>query len=121
MPTWPIGLPQRPLAEGLSGQPEPNVVSFTSDVGAEHLRRRATARRETIACQFIVTDAQRSQFLNFFRETLKDGTLTYEWQDPIDEVQGTYRIRTYRINYETFDATNNVDMWRVSLQLRRLL
>ena len=114
MATWPTALPQRPLKNSLSVAPEPNVIAFESDAGVEHTRRRATSRRKTIACAFMLTGAQRDLFTTFFEQDLADGTLTYDWRDPVDGVTGTYKIRNHSI------VPVGGDAWRLTAEIRRL-
>lgn len=114
MATWPAALPERPLVNSLSVTAEPNVIEFESDVGVEHTRRRSTARRSTISCAFMLTRAQRDVFRTFFEQDLADGTLTYDWRDPVDGVTGTYKIRSHSV------APVGGDAWRLTAQIRRL-
>lgn len=114
MATWPASLPQAPLFNSLNVTPEPNVIAFESDVGVEHTRRRATSRRKTINVAFMLTRAQLSVFDAFFEQELADGTLTYQWRDPVQGVTATYKIRTHNT------VPVGGDAWRLTMQIRRL-
>ena len=114
MPVWPLLLPQKPLARGFTLTPEPNVVEFESEVGVEHSRRRSTARREGIQCQFLFDGEERKIFTSFFRNDLIDGVLPYDWNHPVEEVLAKFKIRSHSF------TNPGGDNWLYSFQIRRI-
>jgi len=85
MITWPISLPQKPAARSWSGGPQSNRVGFQPEVGKPILRRRSSAVAFTFSGTFTgLSQAQLSAFESFYSIDLMDGTLSYNWNDPVD-------------------------------------
>ena len=84
MSTWPTDLPQCPILNAFSEQRQRNLVSFKPDVGPPKIRRRASASAVLAAVSFRMTDDDVGSFNTFFEDTLKDGSLPFDWQHPID-------------------------------------
>ena len=60
-----------------------------------------------------MTKNEAKRFRSWFETDLVDGTLSYTWQNPLDEVQGTYKIRSHSI-------ARRGARWLLTMQLRRL-
>jgi len=116
LPVWPPDLPQKPLADGFSREPirEFELKEFTSESGVEHSRPRITGKKEIVSCAFLLTKAELAIFRDFYRNDLVKGSHAYRWQDPVDEVEGTYKIKAMSESHVTGGN------FRVSLQIRRL-
>lgn len=80
MATWPTTLPD-PLLAGYTRSPQPTTLRTPMDVGPAKVRRRATTRVEAINFSLHLTSAQRATLETFFRTTLEDGALTFDWVD----------------------------------------
>lgn len=82
MPTWPTTLPQileqRSYREGMPD----NVLRTSVDAGPEKRRRRFTAAPRPLAGTIRMTGMELQQFETFFRTTLADGTLAFDFPHP---------------------------------------
>jgi len=77
---WPtaLGCPVLSFTE----QPQPNVASFTPEVGPPKMRRRSTAKGWLTSFAFRMTRAQVVTFLTFYETTLEDGSLPFTMNHP---------------------------------------
>jgi hypothetical protein len=80
--TWPSTIPQCPILNGFNERPQPNVASFTPEVGPPKMRRRSTAKGWLTNMTFRFTNAQMVTFLTFYETTLKDGSLPFTMNHP---------------------------------------
>lgn len=83
MAAWPVTLPTHPLRDGFSRQPQPNIVSFSTEVGEGKRRRRSTARLQQWSLTFMMTADQVAAFEAFFEDDLFDGVEPFEWVYPM--------------------------------------
>lgn len=90
MPTYPATLPNQFL--GLRDKKEDNVIRTQMDAGPAITRRRYTAVARTISVPVVFTGSQRETFDDFFRDDLKDGSLAFEWTDPVDDATVFFRF-----------------------------
>lgn len=80
---WPVAMRASGSA-AVSGGPQNNVVSFDPDVGPSIVRRRATSFMRTYKIDFVaLTLAEYTAFVEFFHDTLRDGTLPFAWSNPL--------------------------------------
>jgi len=117
MPTWPISLPTLPQRDSFRYEPQANVASFGTEVGPGKVRRRSTARLKLATGTFWMTSAQRDTFLDFFEDDLLDGSLPYDWTDPITGLTASWRFDP-QSPYDI--AALGPGMWRVSFNLMKL-
>lgn len=115
--SWPSNLPQAPLGRSdFVEQPQPNIVSFKPSIGPSKARRRSTAASTMCDMTFVFTESEYADFEEFFRTTLADGTLPFEWDHPRTGV--TY---LWRFDPETpYRAEDDIPMVRVKFKLERL-
>ena len=62
--------------------PQPNVASFTPEVGPPKMRRRSTAKGWLTSVTFRFTNAQVVTFLTFYETTIEDGSLPFTMNHP---------------------------------------
>lgn len=91
MAVWPVELPQA-LQLGFAEERQPNVIRTQTDTGPAKLRRRATAAVVAVSGQLHVSDAQLTVLETFFRTTLLDGSLTFDWEMPSTGVAAVCRF-----------------------------
>jgi len=96
---WPAGLPEHVDEDGFSIEPRDNVIRSETEVGPQKARRRATKATEIMQCQVSMGISQfNDTFKLFWHETIRDGSLPFEWEDPRD---GTSQVflptRPYRM------------------------
>jgi hypothetical protein len=90
---WPATLPQSVFI-GVTDQRRPAVVRTASDGGVDKIRRRFTSTPRDIDPPIVLTVAQRATFDTFFITTLKEGSLPFEWDDPVDDSTVQFRWRS---------------------------
>lgn len=84
MPSWPGSLPEN-LLLGSSIQDEESRLISSMDAGPPTKRNRFTAITKTISGEVILKGAQLDTFLTFFRTTLSNGALAFDWKYPVDD------------------------------------
>lgn len=88
-PTWPTALPQQPLAGKWSWAPQRNKVSFQPEIGPSIDRRRGSSNVRIYQGTFDFPSVEIAAiFEDWFEATLSDGTLPFQWVDPVS--QGLY-------------------------------
>ena len=92
MPSWPAGLPERPLVDGFSREAASNVQRTQMDVGLAKQRRRSTSGARPLKCTILVTDAQYATFQTFFDTTLGSGAIPFDWVDFFTGSAASYRF-----------------------------
>ncbi len=84
MPTWPASLPQNPLV-GLGDQDGDSVLRTNMDTGPATRRNRYTAITQSVSFPMVLTGTQRVTFDTFYRTTISNGALAFDWTDPVDD------------------------------------
>ena len=83
MTTWPAALPQCPILNGFSEQRQRNLASFAPEVGGPKISRRSTAVAVLTSLVYRMSNADILVFNTFFEDTLKDGSLPFDWDHPV--------------------------------------
>ena len=83
MPAWPISLPQLPF-DGVAAQDVDAVARSQMDTGPASRRNRFTSHTQRLSMPMVLTGAERAEFDFFFRTDLKNGSLAFDWIDPVD-------------------------------------
>lgn len=94
MPTWPATLPQLMEKTGFQRTPKASVIEFGTEVGPGKRRRRSTARFKIMSMVFTMTTAQVADFEEFYEDDCEDGSLPFDYIDPIGGASASYRWRT---------------------------
>lgn len=81
MPTWPASLPQV-LPKRLTESAVDGRESFQPDTGPPISARRFTATPRVISFELVLTVAQRATLETFYKTTLKEGALEFDWTNP---------------------------------------
>lgn len=93
MDTWPATLPQRLLSDATVQDDESRAIS-DMDAGPASMRNRFTAITQTVKGSIILTAAQKTIFDNFFRTTLAQGSLSFNWIHPWTEETTEIRFKS---------------------------
>lgn len=91
-PTWPAGVNAKVLL-GETEKLRPNVVRSTMSTGVPKIRRRSTLPLEEIDFQQRMTETEWLAFKNWFRTTLKDGSLAFDHPQPLGGQTVKYQFR----------------------------
>lgn len=108
MTTWPEGIPFFNLRSGYGAQPGENTLRTPMEFGPAKVRRRTTAAPSVITGSAYMTREQAQRFEQFWRDTLKDGAISFTESD------GLYRRRNLLVQSEDFSAG-----WAIPSQLTR--
>lgn len=115
MTAFPDGL--KHLLLGLRDQDQDVRTRTEMDVGPPITRRRQTAAVRRVSTVAVVTGTQRQTFDTFFRTTLKNGTLGFTDEDPVDDSTVTY----YFVDVPQWElvrgGTSSTRVWRTTLNL----
>ncbi len=119
MPTWPATIPQKPGAGKWQGGPQNNVVTFQPDVGEPIQRRRSSAIAHVYRATFVgLSGSELSTFKTWFEGTLYDGTLAFDWVDPIYGGTASWRIVADDPPYTVVDV--GPDIYDLSMQMMKV-
>jgi len=112
--TWPELLPATLLIEGLSKQPQSNVIRTAMDAGPKKARRRYTARTFKFSGKQIFNMAELAVFEQFYQFVLADGVLRFNFTDPT-----TLEIAEFRFTGD-YVTTTIEGLFEVAMSLERL-
>lgn len=90
-PTWPASLPQD-FFIGLSERRRPAFQEFAVDAGPSMRRRIFGGSKDDLGDPIVLDQAQRVTFDTFYRTTLEEGTLEFDWTHPVSGATATYRF-----------------------------
>lgn len=83
--TFPLSLPQAPLANSFETMDRAALIRSAVDVGEDIVRPRFTRNIEDMTMVFNLTPAQATTLKSFYRGTLAKGALTFNWKHPITQ------------------------------------
>lgn len=110
---WPAELPQTPLVDGYSDVPQDSVIRVNM-TGLTKQRNRYTAVLRDVSESYLLEKDQMEIFEDFFRSTLKNGSLDFIKTEPKSGQQ-----RVYRFSGVYSDEYNGVQ-YKVTLPLEIL-
>lgn len=116
MPTWPAGLPQRPLSSGFSETPPENVVRTAMDAGPAKIRRRFSAGVRMFSVQYNIDDTGVGLVDTFYTTTLEGGVLSFDFPDP----RSGSTISARFVGAPKFTALSGGSVFQVSMELEEL-
>ena len=124
--SWPSSLPTGFEVRGFSYGLKGNVVGSQPETGRVRLRRRSTARVFLVSGSMLLERDkggvdQVEAWLEFLHETLADGSLPFDWVDPMNPPP-RYRTALYReqdANAE-FQVISSTDLSRMLSSIPRL-
>lgn len=91
-PVWPATLPQDPFI-GLTDELSADALVRTQmSAGPAKVRRRHGAAVRNVTVPLILTGAQRQTYDTFYKTTLKNGSLQWDWKDPVDGAVISFRF-----------------------------
>lgn len=84
--TWPVSLPQVPLVDGYSEQPDYDIIVTEMDTGPKRQRRRSSAGMESRPVKYLLDWGQRKIIKEFLEA---NAGRSFWWPDPTEA--GNYR------------------------------
>ena len=112
---WPATVPQYAQQPSYSEKPERNAAEFRPEIGPPLSRRRTSISSDVIRFETTMTFDQYDDLLEFYREDLKDGTVSFTRKHPRD-TDGPDRV--FRFTAEPEFRAAGPDYGVVSLQVR---
>lgn len=82
MPTWPASVPQRPLQESYSRDPQGNVLHSEMDAGPGQSRRLFTAKAMYFTLPWLMDKTQLDTFEAFWENDIADGSVPFDMPHP---------------------------------------
>lgn len=92
MVDWPSTLPQFKLS-GIKDQRQGGRIRSNVDAGPALVRRRYTATVRNVDIPMTFTNAERILMDTFYGTTLQEGSISFNWTDPVTGSVVTYRFR----------------------------
>ena len=111
---WPDTLPNGLLVDGLSIEPQNNVIRTSMDAGPQKARRRYTARTIRFSGEQRFDKAEFAVFEMFYHTVLADGVLRFYFTDPVSGETAEFRF------CEHYKAAMIDDFYEVSMVLEKL-
>lgn len=102
------------VSSGYSSQDQNGVIRTDMDAGPAKTRLRYTACSEYLNCKIVANDSELSEFLTFFRTTIKRGALRFIMPHPV-----TGENRYCRIMEPPVVAEES-GLWNIGLKLEVL-
>jgi hypothetical protein len=90
---YPSALPQFVLQDGYSEKLNNQTVESQMDTGAVKVRRRFTKQIKQFTVVQQLDQSQLATFEDFWQNTLKGGSLTFDWVHPLTRTTATFRFR----------------------------
>lgn len=90
--TWPATLQQYLNRAEFSQSPQDSNIRTTTETGPPKNRRRFTDPVEFMSCQIWVKNTDFGDFRTFYYTTLQDGSLTFNFDDPITGTTEEWRF-----------------------------
>jgi hypothetical protein len=113
MPTWPVSLPQVPLAPGFSETVGEGRARFETETGQAKMRKRVTAVVDRFQVRFRLTLAQRTTLRGFIDTDTEGGSLAFDLPHPVDG--GTVSVRF--VTLPTFTPVSRGIRWDAAFEL----
>lgn len=100
-PTWPTTLPSFVQEGGYTEALQDQTVESNVDAGPAKIRRRFTKSLRKFGITLQMLPAQVTIFETFWQNTVKGGSLPFDWVHPRTRVAATLRFRTPAPSYTT--------------------
>lgn len=117
MPTWPVSLPSAPLVSGWQETLADNLYRFNPRQGRPLTRLKSTQSLDVQGVSWMLTAAQRTTFLTFYRTTLLNGLYSFDMAHPADGTVMTFQFTGSPPSWSTPDGGQH---YQVSAQLMRV-
>lgn len=81
--TWPVALPQAPMADKYKETHPDQVLKTSMDKGPALRRRKCSSMPYKITATFLMSKSQLAIFESFVMDSLAAGTYLFEWTHPL--------------------------------------
>lgn len=116
---WPATLPQGQLI-GTTEQDADAVLRTDMDAGPPSRRNKSTAHVMDVSAPIVLTGAQKQVFDEFYRTTLRNGSLSFTWDSPTDDSAVTYAFKA-PVRWTLIRGAPDPDrrIWRGTMELEK--
>lgn len=118
MTTWPATLPQAQFLN-TSEEDVDSVLRTQMDSGPPSRRNKFSGFMTTLRVPIIINGTQKQTFDTFYRTTLKNGALAFNWTDPTTDVATSYAFKSPPRWQLIRGGTAATRLWSTSLDLER--
>ena len=101
---WPTSLPQYVQVQGYQENMGNERIENQPDAGKPKSRRRFTAEYRKLKVSIQMDADQRATFEEFYFDTLKTGTLPFDWVHPFTQAAATFYFRGAPPAYTAVDG-----------------
>ena len=117
MPAWPASLP--PLGFlGAKVKAQDAVARSPMDQGPSSRRRKFTAVTKNLSQTMLLTGAQVATLETFFNDTLRGGSLAFDWTNPLDNSASSIAfLEPPEYDIRRGDADPNNQLWSTTMSL----
>lgn len=105
-PTWPASLPQYVQEGGYQETLQDQTVESNMETGPAKIRRRFTKSIRKFQISMLMTPAQATAFEAFWQDTVKGGSIPFDWVHPRTRAAATLRFRNPAPQFSTVGGTN---------------
>lgn len=120
MPTWPATLPQKPLLSDFERRVANATIRSPVDKGPDIVRGYLHRGVDDLPWTNYLTDAQKTTFDDFFRNTLVRGTLAFDMPAPEDGTIVEVRIVPLSEKHHYIIAKRKTDQHLLVIQLEQM-
>ena len=92
MSTWPVALQQKLNVAGFQKRMGNTRVQSDNDVGPAKVRSRFTVAVDVYECEVWLDFDEVDDFETFYKTTLGNGTLPFDFNDPFTEAPASFRF-----------------------------
>lgn len=118
MPSWPSTLPD--ISLGLTETPQDGAIRTAMSAGPVKIRRRFSAVSRSVSASLMLTTTERATFDTFREDTLSQGALSFDMDDPRDGTSQTWRFAGVPTFTSVTSDNNTVKLWRADFPLEIL-
>lgn len=105
-PVWPDTLPQYVNESGYNESEPDTLIETPFDAGPTGVRNRFTTASTPLRVAIDCTADQATIFRDFYRTTLANGSIPFDWFHPRTRENATLRFRKPVPTYGTFGGIN---------------
>ena len=116
MASWPASLPQDQFLR-MTDQIQDTVLRTPMDAGPPTRRNRYTAVVRNVDVRLVLNGTQRQAFDTFYKTTLGNGALAFDWEDPVTDATVSFAFRGPATWTLIRGGTGATRIWETQLQL----
>lgn len=98
---------------GFTEMPDPNIVRSQMETGFAKQAKRSSVNLIRRNVNYVFTEAEYATFKTFFFDTSANGTLFFDWDDPVTGT--TIEVRVVEGNYSMTPLTRKFNYYNVQM------